>query len=151
MPIQRHLASGEQVVASAGDFYATDRRLIRYREDPLLGEELDSLEYGQIKGVRVGVRPRYIPMAVGFLIALLAMLLTPRVLPQQVGLAATLVGMGIALYGVMTRRMFLEFRGEGLNRRAQAKWRLWQVRDPKAGELFQAVRARLAPRQKGPA
>ena len=42
MTIERYLTTDEKILATAGSFYATNKRVIRYRKN-IMGEELHDL------------------------------------------------------------------------------------------------------------
>lgn len=141
MPLEEHLASGEIVVASCDDLYATDRRLIRYGA-PKGREEIDSLEYPRITSVQVVVQRKLFLTIMGFVVLLLGLLDPGRAGPV---LSLVMVAAGIAalVYGIMSRRVFLEFRVRGMDRISQAEWRLPNPHRNAARGLERAVRLRI--------
>lgn len=140
MGVERYLQSGEKVLASCRDFYATDRRLIRYTEDPTAPEPMQSLAYEEITGIRLGVRTRLALLLGGLGLALIGLVIrpTPPVL-DKVALVLVLAGAGLVLYGFFTRKMFLEFRSQRLTKDQQAHWRLEDTRSEAARQLARTV------------
>ncbi|MBM3156798.1 MAG: hypothetical protein FJ004_05885, partial [Chloroflexi bacterium] len=48
--IERHLIPGENILTRSGDFYATNKRIIKYRKG-FFGEELDDFSYSHISSI----------------------------------------------------------------------------------------------------
>ncbi|GBD10678.1 hypothetical protein HRbin23_00323 [bacterium HR23] len=155
MSVEKYLQAGERVLASCGAFFATDRRLIRYSDDPTTPEPVQSLAYDEIAGIRLGVRTRMALLLGGLVLALIGLLIcpTPPVL-DKVALVLVLAGAGLVLYGFFTRKMFLEFRSQKLSKAQQALWRLEDTRSESARQLARTVheniqRVRKAQREQG--
>ncbi|MCS7207057.1 MAG: hypothetical protein NZ951_03870 [Dehalococcoidia bacterium] len=142
MGVERYLQAGEKVLASCGAFHATDRRLIRYTDDPTASEPVQSLTYEQITGIRLGVRTRLALLFGGLGLALVG-LLFPQPEGQQVfqtlALVLVVAGAGLVLYGFFTRKFFLEFRSPTLTKEQQALWRLDDTRSEAARTLARTV------------
>lgn len=144
MSVERYLQSGERVLASCGAFHATDRRLIRYTEDPTAPQPVESLAYEEISGIRLGVRTRLALLLGGLVLALIGLVMPqkPQGL-QTLALVLVLAGAGLVLYGFFTRKMFLEFRSARLSKMEQARWRLEDTRSEAARQLARTVHEHL--------
>lgn len=146
MSVERYLQSGEKVLASCGAFHATDRRLIRYTEDPNIPQPMESLPYEEIIGIRLGVRTRMALLLGGLVLALIGLLLPQpqgQKALQTLALVLVLAGAGLVLYGFFTRKMFLEFRSARLSKAEQARWRLEDTRSEAARQLARTVHEHL--------
>jgi hypothetical protein len=140
MGVEKHLQSGERVLTSWGEFYATDRRLVRYTEDPTAPTPVESLTYEEITGIRLGVRSRFPLLLGGLGVALIGLLVPPRPpVLDKVALALVLAGAAVVLYGFFTRKTFLEFRSPRLSKTDQARWRLEDTRSEGARALARTV------------
>jgi hypothetical protein len=148
MSVEQHLASGERLVASYGDFHATDRRLIRCTATPT-GEEVDSLDYKDIKSFGLIIQPKLGLVWLGLGISIVGMFVgNARGMPTQVGLVLVLGGAAVLFYGFMSRKFYLEFRSPAVDKKARSKWRLPDPRNRLAQEFLQVVRERLPEREK---
>jgi hypothetical protein len=146
MPIEEHLEPGEVILGSAGMFYATDRRLIRYEPAPFSGPQAQSLQYSQVQEVRPGVQTRYRMVIISLVIFILG-LLDPGRLGGGVKLAFMLVGLIGIVFGVLNRKALWEFRSATLDKFHQAQWRLIGDNEDRARRFVQLVQQRM----RGPA
>jgi citrate lyase subunit beta/citryl-CoA lyase len=137
--IEEHLEPGEPVLAACDNFYATDRRLIRY-EARRRRSRAHTLAYRQVSSVisRSSLRKQTIVLAL--LVALLTVSIGPAGAPKLILLLLALVA---AVFALLNRWNFLEFRGSSLSRRRQARWRLTDGGREEALELAETVRAHL--------
>ncbi|MBI4338317.1 MAG: hypothetical protein HY683_10880 [Chloroflexi bacterium] len=143
MTVDKHLASDEHLLASCGDFHATDQRVIRHVENPN-GEEVDSLAYSQIKGLGVVIRPK-----TRFILLGLGLSLVGIVFPQQfIGLLLVVGGMVSVVFGFLSRAVYVEFRSPALDKARQQKWRVPDVRKEAAQNLLRTVQPLIKQAQK---
>lgn len=144
MPIEHHLAEGERVLAACREFYATDRRLLRYA--PGEGEDrVESLDYGEISQVRPAMRPHMPFLVAGLVIVALGVFVPDATL----GFLLLLIGLVVVMVGFFRRTTYFEFRSSSLSRAQQARWRLHDIRDEAArqfiGVVLGQIRSRKAP------
>ena len=70
MPIEAYLVEGEEILAQAGSFYASNKRLLRYKKH-LKGEELDDIPYSHITSIGVVRNTRRGFIKAGIIIAII--------------------------------------------------------------------------------
>ncbi|MBI4287240.1 MAG: hypothetical protein HY671_02290 [Chloroflexi bacterium] len=146
MPLQTYLMEGEKIIAQCGDFYASNKRLIRYQKH-LFGEEVDDIPYAHLTSVGVARKPRRgliragVVVIVTFLSSLLMLAIISPILKSLSGLLggsfglnlgplvpihliALGAGVAMVLAGVFVPSVFVQFRAPGLNKDAEARFRL---------------------------
>lgn len=166
MPIENYLVQGEKILANAGLFYATDKRLIRYHKR-FLSEELDDIPYSHITSIGVVKSPRRRLIKAGAVIILIAiitflsLMVISSVLKSISGLLKSFMGfdltsllaplipfsvfmliggVGILLLGFFPLQTFVQFRVPGLNRDSEAKFRMGGVRKEVSQNLLRIIR-----------
>lgn len=172
MPLQNYLMEGEEILAQCGNFYASNKRLIRYQKR-LFSEELDDIPYSHITSVGVAKKPRkgliWAGLTIlGLVLSSLATLgimsaLMKSISPLMGGSAGILglpggsldldvgrliplhvVGIGVSLamvlVGIFVPTVFIQFRAPGLDKNAQARFRLRGVPRGPSLELLRIVR-----------
>ncbi len=172
MPLQTYLMDGEKILAQCGNFYASNKRLIRYQKGPF-SEELDDIPYSHLTSVGVAMKPRKGLIWAGLTILglVLSSLVTmsmisavmksfsplmgdlagPLGLPEgslgfDVGPLIPLhaVGIGVSLamvlVGIFVPTVFIQFRAPGLDKNAEARFRLRGVPRGPSLELLRIVR-----------
>ena len=115
-----HLLAREVVLASHGDFYATDQRIIRY-EVRRNRERVEAITYEQLDGLVNVVAPRVQTVVLGALVVFLAVLVGPDGIAEVIFTGLGLAGM---LAGFFNRRSYLEFRSAAFDPKTQRRWRL---------------------------
>ncbi len=170
MPLQSYLMEGEKVLSQSGVFYATDRRLIRYRKRQF-SEEMDDIPYSRLTSVGVSRKPRkgliWVGVtALGFVLSslvtfimiadamkslapLLGPLLAdvpggangfdigPLVPPHLIGIAGSLA---IIAFAIFVPYDYIQFRAPGLDKDAEARFRLRGAARGTNMELLRIVR-----------
>jgi len=149
MGIDDHLTPGEQILAQAGDHYATDKRLIRYKKW-LLREEWDDLAYAHITSISLVNESRKGLVTFGIVLLFLGIvgvicsIFFPEVgilRPGSIGgIAAGVVSI---LAGVFFRLAYCEFRAPGVSGAVEERLRLKKVRSDDAKTLVAIVREHL--------
>lgn len=140
MPVGKYLMPGENVLARAGDFYATNRRLLKYRKR-LHGEEIDDIAYAHIssityiKGSRGLVTDVGIVLAVLGLIGIVVNIFTDVSLVTVLCGVAAFVGIVLSVYGIFSRVTYVQFRGAGISDAAGVRMRMTNV-DPESAQKF---------------
>ena len=79
--MESYLVEGEEILAQAGSFYASNKRLLRYKKH-LRGEELDDLPYSHIMSIGVVRKTRRGLIKSGIIIAI-------------IGVFSLIIGIGI--------------------------------------------------------
>ena len=130
-----HLMAREVVLASHGDFYATDQRIIRY-EVSRDRERVEAITYEQLDGLVNIVAPRVQTVVLGALVVFLAVLVGPDGIAEVIFTGLGLAGM---LAGFFNRRRCLEFRSAALDPKTQRRWRLADSHDEEARRLVAVV------------
>ena len=130
-----HLMAREVVLASHGDFYATDQRIIRYevRRDR---ERVEAITYEQLDRLVNVVAPRVQTVVLGALVVFLAVLVGPDGIAEVIFTGLGLAGM---LAGFFNRRSYLEFRSAAFDPKTQRRWRLTDSHDEEARRLVAVV------------
>ncbi len=72
MPIEDYLVDGEEILAQAGSFYASNKRLLRYTKH-LKGEEMDDIPYSHITSIGVVRNARRGLIKAGMIIAIVGL------------------------------------------------------------------------------
>ena len=166
MPIENYLIQGEEIMANAGSFYATNKRLIRYHKR-FLSEELDDIPYSHITSIGVVKSPRRRLIKAGAAIILIAiitflsLMVISSVLKSISGLLKSFMGfnltsilaplipfsiimliMGVVILvlGFFPLQTFVQFRAPGLNKDTEAKFRLGGVSKEVSQNLIRIVR-----------
>jgi hypothetical protein len=148
MPVGKHLMPGENVLARAGDFYATNRRLLKYRKW-FHGEELDDIAYSHISSITYISRSRGLVTDIGIVIAILGIIgivvniFTDVRLVTPLCAVAAFVGVVLLVYGIFSRATCVQFRGAGLSDAAGAGWKMTNVRADEAQKFISLVREHM--------
>jgi hypothetical protein len=146
--IEGHLIPGENILARAGYFYATNRRVIRYRKE-LHGEELDDLAYSHISsisyisGSRTLVVDTGIFLAVAGIIGIVVNMFTDVMLVTPLCIVAACVGAVLIIYGFFSKVTHVQFRAAGLTESAAAKLRMSNVHSEEAKKFISLVREHM--------
>jgi hypothetical protein len=148
MPVVKHLIPGENVLAIAGDFYATNKRLIRYRER-FHGEEVDDIAYSHISSITYISGYRVLLIDIGIVLAVLGIIgivvniFTDLSLVTPLCAVATFVGIVLIIYGVFSKVAYVQFRGAGISDEAGARLRMTNVNPEDTQKLISLVREHM--------
>ena len=145
MGLMDHLQPGEEVVARAGQFYATSRRVLRY--DPSTGgkETLSEVPYNRVRSVELDRPPNHVYMASGTIMAASGLFLTLTIgwitplLAIPLGLA--LIFLGASGTG---KQQYFQLHTTGLTPKEEAVWRIQYIGSM---DLITAIQERVAPRR----
>ncbi len=146
--IEGHLIPGENILARAGDFYATNRRVIRYRKG-LHGEELDDFVYSHISsisyvsGSKTLVTDTGILLAIAGIIGIVVNIFTDVMLVTPLCIVAACVGAVLIIYGFFSKVTYVQFRAAGLTESAGAKLRMSNVHSEEAKRFISVVREHM--------
>ena len=146
--IERHLIPGENILARAGDFCATNKRIIKYRKG-FFGEELDDFAYSHISSISYisGSRPLVINtgivLAILGIIGIVVNIFTEVRLVTPLCIVAACVGAVLVVYGIFSKVTYVHFRAAGLSESAGAKLRMNNVRSEDATRFISLVREHL--------
>ncbi len=168
MPLENYLVQGEEILAKAGIFVATNKRLIRYNKR-FFSEELDDIPYSHITSIGVVKSPRKRLIKAGVIITLIAIItfLSLMVISSVLksvsgllkgfmgfdmsGLLAPLIpfsvfmligGVIIIVLGFFPLQTFIQFRAPGLNKDGEAKFRLSGGNKEVGQNLLRVIRER---------
>ncbi len=139
---------GENVLARAGDFYATNKRLLRHRKR-FHGEEIDDIAYSHISsityisGSRGLVTDTGIVLAVLGIIGIVVNIFTDVSLVTPLCGVATFVGIVLIVYGVFSKVTYVQFRGAGISDAAGARLRMTNVHAEVAQKFISLVREHM--------
>jgi len=145
MSVAKHLAPGENVLARAGDFYATNKRLLRYRK-LFHGEELDDIAYSYISSITYISGSRALVTDIGIVLAVLGVIgvvvniFTDVTLVTPLCAVAAFVGIVLIIYGVFSKVTYVQFRGAGITDAAGARLRMTNVHPEEAKKFISLVR-----------
>jgi len=148
MPLGKHLMPGENVLARAGNFYATNRRLLKYRKW-FSGEELDDVGYSHISSITYISGSRGLVTDIGIVIAVLGIIgivvniFTDVNLVTPLCAVAVFVGIVFIVYGVFSRVTYVQFRGTGISDAAGVRWRMTNVRADDAQRFISMIREHM--------
>jgi hypothetical protein len=148
MPVEKHLIPEENVLARAGDFYATNKRLLRYRKR-FHGEEIDDIAYSHISsityisGSRVLVTDIGIVLAVLGIIGIVVNIFTDVSLVTPLCSVAAFVGIVFIIYGVFSKVTYVQFRGAGISDAAGARLRMTNVHPEDTQKFISLVREHM--------
>ena len=143
MPVEEHLMPGELVLASSANFYATDRRLVRYDPAPIGGRNVEALEYQQITGVRPRIQTRYRLIAMSF-VALVLGFVDPlqRSIPVFT-VVMVIAGLAGIVYGILNRKTAWEVISPAVRKIDLYRWRIMDDSNQRTQRLVQVVQARI--------
>jgi len=145
MPVEKHLIPEENILVRAGDFYATNKRLLRYRKR-FHGEEIDDIAYSHISsityisGSRVLVTDIGIVLAVLGIIGIVVNIFTDVRLVTPLCSVAAFVGIVFIIYGVFSKVTYVQFRGAGISDAAGARLRMTNVNAEDTRKFISLVR-----------
>ena len=148
MPVGKHLMPGENVLARAGDFYATNRRLLKYRKW-FHGEELDDIAYSHISSITYISGSRGLVTDIGIVLAVLGIIgivvnifTNVNLVTPLCGVAA-FVGIVLIIYGVFSKVTYVQFRGAGISDAAGVRLRMTNVHPDDAQKFISLVREHM--------
>lgn len=157
MALEDYLAPGEEILARAGNFYATSRRLIRYGKD-LLGEDWDDIAYAHLASVSLVRKPHRGLINIGVLLlamtAALFIILLAIATPLRTFLQVNInpgtflplfvvgggLGVALILVGSLLPATYYQFRMAGMSPTLECRFRLGGVRRAEARRLVRTVR-----------
>jgi hypothetical protein len=148
MPLSKHLIPEENVLVRAGDFYATNKRLLRYRKR-FHGEEIDDIAYSHISsityisGSRVLVTNIGIVLAVLGIIGIVVNIFTDVRLVTPLCSVAAFVGIVFIIYGAFSKVTYVQFRGAGISDAAGARLRMTNVHPEDTQKFISLVREHM--------
>lgn len=142
MSLTSHLEPGEEVLARAGPFYATSRRVLRYQLLRGGAEDFRQLPYAKISSVEATRMPNHRFMVTGTLIGISGVFIT-----LTLGFFTTILAVpaGIALIILGSRgwgnQQYFQLHAPGSTPKEQALWRI-----PYAGsmDLMVAIQSHTA-------
>lgn len=145
MTVERYLTTDEKILASAGNFYATNKRVIKYGKN-LMGEELHDLSYTHLTSISYINKSRGAWVNLGIFIAVLGIVgivvnifLEERLVTPLCGAGAG-VGVLIMLIGIFARVTYVQFRGAGVSDAAGRRLRIRDVHSQEVKRLINLVR-----------
>ncbi len=148
MHVKKHLIPEENVLVRAGDFYATNKRLLRYRKR-FHGEVIDDIAYAHISSITYVSGSRGLLTAIGILIAVLGMsgivvnIFTEVSLVTPLCGVAAFVGIVLMIYGIFSKITYVQFRGAGISDAARARLRMTNVQPEDAQKFISLVREHM--------
>ena len=148
MSVEKNLMPGENILARAGDFYATNRRLLKYRKW-FHGEELDDIAYSHISSITYISRSRGLIADIGILFTVLGIvgivvnIFTDVRLVTPLCAVAAFIGVVLLVYGIFSRATYVQFRGAGISDAAGARWRMRNVHADEALKFIALVREHM--------
>lgn len=134
MPVEKHLMSGEEVLATCGPFLATSRRLIRYRETGK-GEDYRQVAYTQLETVELVKKARHPLMITGTLLSIVSLGLL-----FYIPVSATILfilGVALVIIGGVGKEAYYQIHIRGLPKEEE---RLWRVNHPRSGQFIATVK-----------
>lgn len=146
--IKRHLIPGENILTCAGDFYATNKRIIKYRKG-FFGEEMDDFAYLHISSISYisGARPLIyntgIILAILGIVGIIVNVFTEVRLVTPLCIVAACVGAVLVIYGIFSKVTYVQFRAAGLSESAGTKLKMRNVRSEDATRFISLVREHL--------
>lgn len=148
MPVGKYLIPGENILAVAGDFYATNKRLLRYRKR-FQGEEIDDIAYSHISSITYISGSRALITDIGVILAVLGVIgivvniFTDVSLVTPLCAVATFVGIVLIVYGVFSKVTFVQFRGTGISDVAGERLRMTNVHPEDTKRFISLVREHM--------
>lgn len=146
--VEGHLIPGENILARSGDFYATNRRVIRYRTG-LYGEELDDFAYSHISSISYisGSKPLVIDtgvfLAIAGVIGIVVNIFTDVMLVTPLCIVAACLGAVLVIYGFFSKVTHVQFRAAGLTESAGARLRMSNANSEEAKRFISLVREHM--------
>lgn len=152
MALDDFLLPGEQVLAGGGQFYATDRRLLRYSR-LLLWQQMDEVSYPHLLGLPLVIRRMHGLLYAGIIVLLLAAaafgvtsllgtLLKDFKLPQGPLVLGLLLGIVLILVWLVLPVSYYQVRALGVGEKEAALWRIGGVRSANTKKLVATIQER---------
>jgi hypothetical protein len=148
MPVEKHLIPEENILIRAGDFYATNKRLIRYRKR-FHGEEIDDIAYSHISSITYISGSQALVTDIGIVLAVLGIIgivvniFTDVSLVTPLCGVATFVGIVFMVYGIFSKVTYVQFRGAGISDASGARLRMTNVHPEDAQKFISLVREHM--------
>jgi hypothetical protein len=148
MPVKKHLIPEENVLVRVGDFYATNKRLLRYRKR-FHGEEIDDIAYAHISSITYISGSRALVTDIGIVLAVLGIIGIVVNIFTNVSLVtplcgvAAFVGIVLMVYGIFSKVTYVQFRGAGISDAAGARLRMTNVHPEDAQKFISLVREHM--------
>ena len=148
MPVEEHLTSGEEILASAGDYYATSKRVIRYRKR-LIGEELDDLAYSHITSLSLVNNPRTGLITPGIILLVLGIIgiivniFADAGLVTPLSIIGLVLGIVLIVCGIIFPLTYVQFRAPGISGAAEERLRMTNVNSEDAQKFISVVREHM--------
>ena len=146
--VGKHLMPGENVLARAGDFYATNKRLLKYRKR-FHGEEIDDIAYSHISSITYISGSRELVTDIGIFFAVLGVIGIVVNIFTEVSLVtplcgvAAFVGIVLMVYGIFSNATYVQFRGTGISDASGARLRMTNVHPEDAQKFISLVREHM--------
>jgi hypothetical protein len=145
MTVERYLTTDEKILAAAGNFYATNKRVINYWKN-LMGEELHDLSYTHLTSISYISKSRMGLVDLGLIITVLGIVgvvvnifLEERLVTPLCAAGAG-VGVLIMLFGIFAKVTYVQFRGAGVSDTAGRRLRIRDVHSQEVKRLINLVR-----------
>lgn len=135
MSIERYLATGEEIIAQYGLFYATSFRVVRLEVKKDGREEVRSLPYSSLETVELVTKPRHSMMILGTVMAIAALPLFFYLVLSSFLLFV--VGVGLVIVGGRGREAYYQLHAHNMT---AEEARLWRLPRRGSGQLAAAVR-----------
>jgi hypothetical protein len=148
MPVKKYLIPEENILVRAGDFYATNKRLLRYRKR-FHGERLDDIAYAHISSITYISGSRMLVADIGVVFAMLGIIGIVVNIFTEVSLVtplcgvAAFVGIVLMLYGTFSKATYVQFRGTGISDASAARLRMTNVKPEDAQKFISLVREHM--------
>jgi len=148
VPIDRYLMTGEKILAESGDFYVTNKRIIRYSSN-FMGEEIHDLLYEHLSSISYVSRSRGNVVDLGVIITVLGIvgivvnLFVEESLVTPLCIVGACLGFLLALYGILSKVTYVQFRGAGVSDASGAKLRMTNIKVQEARKIIPLVREHM--------
>ncbi len=135
MSLGKYLGPGEDIVAQAGEFYATTFRVIRRTVDKQGKEDVRFMPYSSLETVELVTRPNHRLMLLGTALAVLSL---PSFFYLVVSPFIMLaVGIGLVVYGGVDREVYYQLRARNMT---EAEARVWRLPRKTCGQLAATIK-----------
>lgn len=141
MRVARYLAYGEEVLAQAGQFYATSTRVIRLQEKEGGRDDIRSLPYSSLAKVELVSKPRHLVMMAGTAVAIFSLPLFFYLYFSPI--LILLGGIGLVIYGAMEREVYYQLRAYNMT---EEEMKLWRIPRKGGGQLAATIRYMIGDR-----
>ena len=137
MSIHDRLMPGEDILSEFKPFYATSRRILRYREKPS-GVEFNELTYDRLETIEMVRTPRHNLMISGTLIVIAALTADAIGAIRFTTFPAVIIGIAVVIFGGLGKEGYYQLH---IRRADRGEERAWRIKFAGSGSFVATLRS----------